>query len=128
MTSRCKFGYEVPRNNDYEHALSIDKRNGGSKWADAIRLEIEQQHEYDTCKDLGTGPAPQGCKKIRTHFVFDVKHDGRHKARLVADGHLTEVPLSSVCSGVVSLRGIRLVLFLAELNGLEAWGADIGNA
>ena len=54
------------------------------------------------------------------HFVFDAKHDGRHKARLVADRHLTEVPLSSVYSGVVSLRGIRLVLFLAELNGLEA--------
>ena len=60
--------------------------------------------------------------------MFDIKHDGRHKARLVADGHLTEVPSSSVCSGVVSLRGIRLVLFLSELNGLQAWGTDIGNA
>ena len=60
--------------------------------------------------------------------MFDIKHDGRHKARLVADGHLTEAPLSSVYSGVVSLRGIRLVLFLSELNGLQAWGTDIGNA
>ena len=60
--------------------------------------------------------------------MFVVKHDSRHKARLVADGHLTEVPLLSVYSGVASLRGIRLVLFLAELNGLEAWGTDIGNA
>lgn len=60
--------------------------------------------------------------------MFDLKHDGRHKARLVADGHLTDIPLSSVYSGVVSLRGIRLVLFLAELNGLEFWGTDIGNA
>lgn len=56
-----------------------------------------------------------------------MKHDGRHKARLVADGHLPDVPLSSVCSGATSLRGIRLVLFLAELNGLESWGTDIGN-
>ena len=62
------------------------------------------------------------------HFVFDVKHDGRHKARLVADGNLTEVPLTSVYSGVASLRGIRLVLFLAELNGLESWNTDIRNA
>ena len=117
---RHKFGYEMPRNNDYDYALSIDKRNGNNKWADAICLEIEQQHECDTHKDLGTSAAPQDCKKICTHFVFDAKHDGRHKARLVADGHLTEVPLSSACSDVVSLRGIRLVLFLAELNGLEA--------
>ena len=57
-----------------------------------------------------------------------MKHDGRHKARLVADGHLTNVPLSSVYSGVVSLRGIRLVLFLAELNGLESWGTDTCDA
>lgn len=31
-------------------------------------------------------------------------------------------------SGVVSLRGIRLVTFLSELNGLELWCTDIGNA
>jgi Reverse transcriptase (RNA-dependent DNA polymerase) len=61
--------------------------------------------------------------------VFDVKHDGRHKARLVADGHLTNVPIDSVYLGVfVSLRGFRLVLFLAELNGLQLWDTDIGNA
>jgi Reverse transcriptase (RNA-dependent DNA polymerase) len=60
--------------------------------------------------------------------VFDVKHDGRHKARLVADGHLTDVPINSVYLGVVSLRGFRLGLFLAELNGLQLWATDIGNA
>ena len=31
-------------------------------------------------------------------------------------------------SGVVSLRGIRLIVFIAELNGLQLWGADVGNA
>jgi Reverse transcriptase (RNA-dependent DNA polymerase) len=60
--------------------------------------------------------------------VFDIKHDGRHKARLVADGRLTDIPLDSVYSGVVSLRGFRLVVFLAELNKLELWSTDIGNA
>jgi Reverse transcriptase (RNA-dependent DNA polymerase) len=60
--------------------------------------------------------------------VYDIKHDGRHKARLVADGHLTDIPLDSVYSGVVSLRGFQLILFLAELNGLQLWATDIGNA
>ena len=70
---------------------------------------MQQQHEYDVCKDLGhqrCASIPEGCKKIRAHFVFDIKHNGRHKARLVADGHLTEAPLSSAHSGVASLRGI----------------------
>jgi hypothetical protein len=41
---------------------------------------------------------------------------------------LTDPNTESVYSGVVSLRGIRLVISLAELNALELWGADIGNA
>ena len=67
---------------------------------------------------MGTGQAPKDHKKIRTHFVFDMKYDGRHKSMLVPDRHLADVPLSSVYPGVASLRGIRLVLFIAELNGL----------
>jgi Reverse transcriptase (RNA-dependent DNA polymerase) len=38
------------------------------------------------------------------------------------------MPLESVYSGVVSLRGFRIVLFLAELNQLELWATDIGNS
>ena len=51
-----------------------------------------------------------------------------HKNRLVAGGHLTDPSSDSVYSGVVSLRGIHLATFLAELNMLEIWGADVGNA
>jgi hypothetical protein len=72
--------------------------------------------------------APEGFKKIRIHAVYAVKHDGRRKARMVACGHLTPVPLESVYSGVVLLRSLRIVVFLAELNSLKSWGADIGNA
>jgi hypothetical protein len=63
------------------------------------------------------------------HLIFDVKHDyGRHKARLVADVYLFDIPLESVHSGVASWRGFQLVLFLAELNHLNIWAVDIGNA
>ena len=64
----------------------------------------------------------------KVHLVFAVKFDGRHKARLVADGHLTPEPIENIYSGVVSLRNLRLVTFLGKLNNLELWGADIGNA
>ena len=50
-----------------------------------------------------------------------------HNLRLVSDGCLIDVPLSSMCSGVTSLRGIRLVLFLAELGGLECWDTNTGH-
>ena len=46
----------------------------------------------------------------------------------MAGGHLTDIPLESVYSGIVSLRGLRILLFLGELNDLEVWQTDIGNA
>jgi hypothetical protein len=60
--------------------------------------------------------------------VFDVKHDGHHKACYVAGGHLTNVPNARFYSGVVSLQGLQMVAFLSELNGLNLWATDIGNA
>ena len=61
-------------------------------------MEIEQIKEYQVFKDFGKAVyeknkisnAPEGHQKIRVHFVFDVKHCGKFKARLVADGHLTK--------------------------------------
>jgi len=123
------FGYEIPR--DYKHAVELDKQNGNTKWQDCTELEMAQLREYNVFADIGnaqTTRIPTGFKKIRVHLVYAAKHDGRHKARLVADGHLTDVPNESVYSGVVSLKGFRLVMFLAELNGLEPWQTDIGNA
>ena len=61
-------------------------------------------------------------------MIFVVKNNGRHKARLVADGSLTPKPVENIYSGVVSLKHLRLVIFLGELNNLELCGADTGNA
>jgi hypothetical protein len=77
---------------------------------------MKQLLEYNTFVDQCQGGyAPAGYKKIRCHMIYDVKHYGHHEARLVASGHLTDPNTESVYSGVVSVRGIRLVVFLAEL-------------
>jgi hypothetical protein len=128
-TPKYQYGYEVPRS--YNHAVELDNIAGNTKWQDSVKLEMEQLAEYDTFTDRGVfdkSKPPEGYKRIRTHLVFAIKHDGRHKSRLVAGGHLTDTPVESVYSGVVSLRGLRLLLFLAELNGHETWATDIGNA
>ena len=67
-----------------------------------------------------TGKVPKGYNKIKVHFIFDIKYNRRHKARLITSEHLTHIPLSSVYSDLVSLRYIWLVLFLAELNKLDS--------
>ena len=131
-----QFGFLIPK--DYKQALQLDEQNGNSKWYDATKLEMDQINEYTVFQDHGKAKIdpkskkvsndPEGYQKIRVHLIFAAKHDGRHKARLVAGGHLTPDPIESIYSGVVSIRSLRLVIFLAKLNNLEVWGADIGNA
>jgi hypothetical protein len=90
---RYKYGFEGPRT--YEQALHLDKRNGNTLWGDATVLELNQIDDYDTFTDKGHHTkvkAPIGYKKFES-TSYDIKHDGRHKARLVADGHLTDIPL-----------------------------------
>ena len=101
---------------NYDQAIKLDERNNNHKWRDCTHLEITQGKD---------GTPPVGYKKISAYFVYDVKHDGRHNARYVVDGHKTNIPLESVYSGVVTLRGLRLVVFLVELNGLNLWATDI---
>ena len=115
--------------------MRLDKENSNTHWQDAMDLELTQIHEYKVFKDTGKAQfhngkvvTPDGFQKIRVQFVYAVKHDGRFKARLVADGHLTKEPVESIYSGVVSLRSLRMVVFLSQLNDLEIWGADVGNA
>ena len=40
--------------------------------------------------------SPKGYHRIKVHLVLGVKFDGRHKARFVADGHLTPEPIERV--------------------------------
>ena len=47
---------------------------------------------------------PKGYDSIKVHLVFAVKFDGRHKARLVADGHLNPEPIENIYSGVLSQK------------------------
>ena len=69
---------------------------------------------------------PQGYQKIKGHLVFARKHDGCHKARLVAGGHLAPDAIDSIYSGVVSTRSLRLSIFPAKLNNMKVWEGDIG--
>ena len=122
-----QYGVKIPRN--HTEAMMFDKSNNNRNWFTAEQLELKQIDDYEVLEDLGVdGPVPEGFKKIHVHFVYAVKHDGRHKARLVAGGHLTDIPEYSVTSSVASLRGLRMVIFIAELNDLKLWTTDVGNA
>ena len=69
-----------------------------------------------------------GYKKIKVRFVFDAKADGRRKGHLVAWGDVTPEPEEAVYSSIATLCSLRIIVFLAELNGLKLMQGDIGNA
>ena len=124
-----QFGYLVPR--DYKHALELDKLNRNSRWYDATKKELDHINEYEVFIDYGRAQydpkskkmtnAPQGYQKMMVHLVFACKHEGCHKARLLAGGHLTPNPIDSIYSGVVSTRSLRLSIFLPKLNNMKVW-------
>jgi hypothetical protein len=61
--------------------VELDNANGNTKWQDAEATEKSQLMEYNTFIDHGIGGiAPNGYNKIQCHMIYDVKHDGRHKA------------------------------------------------
>ena len=122
-----KFGVQVPK--DWKEARKLQAEFGHTKWTDAEVIEKDQVDDYETFHDLGkNAEPPPGYKKIRVHFVYDVKHDLRYKARLVADGHLTEPDNEQVYAGVVSLKSMRTAILIGEMNGFETMVGDIGNA
>ena len=96
-----KFGYQVPCN--LQDAYKLDVVNGNSKWAEAIRVEVNKLKDYDVFLAMAEGAeAPEGYSRIPLHWVFDVKHDFRHRARIVAGGHVAPIPDESPLSSVVS--------------------------
>ena len=90
---------------------------------------MKQINEYQRFIDKGKkSKLSDECTKLKVHFVYAVKHDGRCKARLVAGGHLVAIPDYSIYSGVVSLKGICLITFWGKLYNLPIYSTDIGNA
>ena len=60
--------------------------------------------------------------------MYDVKHYLCYKARLVADGHLTNPTVDQTYSGVVSLKSMRIAILIGEINGHKTVVGDVGNA
>jgi len=120
-----KFGIQLPKT--VEEALQIDQQTGTTLWHDAIQKEMK--NNAIAFEFLAPGAnVPIGYKKISLHMVFDIKMDLSRKARLVAGGHMTEVPHNLTYSSVVSRESVRIMFLIAALNDLEILSADIGNA
>ena len=88
-TVQYMHGVHIPC--DTKEALKLDDENHNDNWKKAVRLDIQQLMDYDTFVNKGLrNQIPKNYTKIRCCMIFTVKHDGSHKARFVAGGHLTQ--------------------------------------
>ncbi len=97
-------------------------------WADAIAKEMKNVRvAFDPPED-GVQPL-SGSQFFQSHMIFNVKmEDFRRKARLVAGGHMTDVPPTVTYASVVSRQTVCTALTKAPLNALKLMAADIMNA
>jgi hypothetical protein len=120
-----KYGIELPKS--VKEALEIDAKTGTTFWRDAIENEmkiVSQAFHFNDDDSI-----PVGYKHITCHMIFDVKMIGLvRKACFVAGGHLTDPPMESVYSSVVTRESVRIMFLIAALNNLDILGADVQNA
>ncbi len=121
-----KFGIECPKT--VEDALELDEHNGNTMWADAIAKEMKNvQVAFDSLED-GVQP-PSRYLFVRCHMIFDVKmEDFCWKARLVAGGHMMDVPPTITYTSVVLQETVCIALTMAAHNTLKVTATDIMNA
>ena len=82
-----KYGIELPKT--VKEAYALDDANGNTFWTDAIAKELKNvKIAFDILDQI-----PADYQFVRCHMVFNIKiKDFRRKARLVAGGHMTNVP------------------------------------
>ena len=95
----------------------------------SVRIAFEKLEGVSE-EQMRSGKIKPGYKFATTHMIFDIKMDGKftRKARLVGDGHKTDIPSSIIYSSVVSRDSVRIGLMLASLNDLDIAVCDIGKA
>jgi hypothetical protein len=113
-----------------------------SAGADEAAIKLEDSHweaadpaEIAGILDLGTWEAggcllPEGKQALPTHFVRQVKRDGRYKSRLVAGGHKQRpgVDFNETFAPVCSYRTLRMMLAVAAHADLVLRQFDIKTA
>ena len=122
-----KFGIRIPKS--VEEAKKVDNQNGNTLWWDTICKEMRNVRPAFEVFEGTKDQLPVGYQFMKCHMIFDVKlrENFRHKARLVAGGHMTKTPATLTYSSVVLRDSVRIVLTIAALNDLQVMSCDIQN-
>jgi hypothetical protein len=115
-----KFKYGVRLQDRVKGCVVLDAENGDTNWSDANRAELNLLDEFEAFQDCrefteekASALKSKGYQYIKLMMVYDVKHDGRYRAHLVAAGNMTRPGCDSY-SSVVSFRTLHLPMLWAN--------------
>ena len=112
-------------------SLELDRIHNNSKWKDAMAKEISIMKDYqvfDHLMDSQILNQKDGWQFAPLHWVFTIKHDLRHKARLVIGAHVTTADDLDKYTATTSMDGVKLQLFLTARSGKKVILGDISSA
>ena len=115
-----------PKEWTYRDLLKLPKEHL-NEWKAACERELDalnRRHIFNLVE------RPKGWKVIQNHWVFDIKDDGRKRARLVAKGfsQVEGMDYDQVFSPVVHFETVRLIISMAALENWHMHGLDVRNA
>ena len=84
-------GIPIPKN--VKKALEFDRLFDNKKWIDTMKKEVSTMIEFKVFKIHQNRPqfsSEERWQFAPLHWMYAVKHDGKHKARLVIGVHVTD--------------------------------------
>lgn len=126
--SKYKDIFENPKTFDeaWNHPDPFQRK----KWRGAITLEFSKMNEKKVWKKIKRSEKPKDRRCVKYKWVFEIKRDGRFRARLVACGYsqVAGVDFNEVYSPVANDVTCRLLLIYSILNGLDTMIYDVQTA
>ena len=132
-----KFGVGLPKgirganaeDDQYDKDEFLSSTVQHQRWSAAMDKEQANFDRHDAFQYLPRGsPPPSGYQRMRCHFVFDVKSDGKFKARFCAGGDSVDATGVDSAMTVVETPSTRILFVIAEANGQEVLVGDLSSA
>ena len=125
----------IPIPGSIRQALVHDRKAVGTplegKWATAVTKEmdgLERLCVFDYHPPNTRFNRKDGWQFAPMHMIFDIKADGRYKARLCVGGNVLDCSAHTTYSSTIQDVSVRLLMVIAAQNGLHMMTADVANA
>lgn len=102
-------------------------RPDAAKWRDAIDAEVASCMKHDVWEPCDLPPGKQA---LPSHFIFEIKRDGRYKGRLVVGGNHQQhgVDYEETYAPTCAFRTLRMLLAVCAKEDLEMRQFDVKTA